>query len=298
MIPIIAMAAALGTPACAALPMTGTAEAPGRNGPVAIVGTEGRQALRVGKGRVQPFGRAVVAASIRASCSAGPRDYVLVAARLRTPACPVQYRVVEIAAGRIVRASTPFGSCVDGATAEVTPAGFEVTMPAASGGPTNVTYRYAAGRIVAVSRPPAPVVAMAPAPATRGGPTLAVMPTGGCAMIGGGSPSRSADLLLAGFARSWPVEWRSRGRLRNQPFTPEAMRRTVTELACLAALPGGDKVVADTARPLFESRRHGGLAFDQLDEVARGAAVDPALRAAARSFHAQMRFEVDTPRLR
>ena len=40
------------------------------------------------------------------------------------------------------------------------------------------------------------------------------------------------------------------------------------------------------------------MAFEQLDEVARGSTVDPAIRAAARTLHAQMRFRVDDVRLR
>ena len=126
-------------------------------------------------------------------------------------------------------------------------------------------------------------------------------PPRACAVIAGGVPLRAtgptADVLLAEFERGWPRDWSRRSALRNQPFTSTRLRAVVTDLACLSALPGGERIVARTARPLFQSRRHGTTAFEQLDEVARGAAVDPGVRAAARTFHAQMRYEVDMPRL-
>ena len=305
MIATMTMAAVLGamapTPgaACASLPIGGTGQVVGANGPIAIVGNEGHRALRVGDRRPSPLGRDVLNATLRALCPAGTRDYVLVAAELRGSSCPVQYRVVEIVGGAVVRASPGFGTCADAATAAISPAGFVVTMPAGPGSPTNVSYRYAGGKISAVAAPPPVVVALAPAPTTggHGAPVLATWSTSACAVIAqGGASARSSDVILADFTRTWPQDWRSSSRLRRQPFTPTQLRATVTELACLATLPGGDRVVADLARPLFGSR-HGAAAFDQLDEVARGATVDPGVRAAARSFHAHMRFEVDTPRL-
>ena len=105
-----------------------------------------------------------------------------------------------------------------------------------------------------------------------------------------------AEPLLARFDRTWPDAWQTRGRLAKQPFTTASLRAVVTDLACLSTLAGSDDIVKD-ARALFASKRHGKAAFDLLDGVARGTGTDPAIRTAARIFHAQMRFEVDDVRL-
>ena len=104
------------------------------------------------------------------------------------------------------------------------------------------------------------------------------------------------DRMLKRFDADWPAAWRSQRLVRRAPIAAATLRRAVATLACLAALPGARAHVRDVARPLFASRRNGTAAFEALDGLARSAAVAPAVRAAARTFHAEMRFEVDDPR--
>lgn len=284
---------------CEVLPIGGAGSAPGVNGTLSIAGAEGARVVRLNGRPVQKLGRDVASASVHAACRTGTTDYYLIglAAPSRDPSCPLRYQALEIAGGTSPRFSQRFGSCTDGATATLSGGAFLVTMPAGPGNPANLSYRYQRGQIVPVVAQPV-VVARTERRRGRAPYTLAAWTAPpACAIVARRTPLRSeavsADILLADFSRDWPLDWRSRGRLRDQPFNSSALRAVVTDLACLSALPGGERIVTRAARPLFESGRHGKAAFEQLDEVARGAAVDGGIRAAARSFHAMMRYEVD-----
>lgn len=292
---------------CEVLPMTGAGSASGGNGVLTVGGRERGRLVQLDGRSVQRLGRDVASASVRAACRSGTRDYYLLA--LSVPSgdrsCPLRYQAVEIGPDRQARSSQRFGSCADGATAGLKAGVFTIDMPGSAGAPA-VSYRYQGGQIVPLGT--TPVIAAAPPPPRerrRGREPYRLAAWNSppaCAVVMRTEPLRnevrSADLLLANFRRDWPRDWSSRSRLRNQPFDAAGLRAVVTDLACLSALPGGDRVVARAARPLFESRRHGAAAFERLDEVARGSGIDGGVRAAARTFHAQMRFEVDQERFR
>ncbi|TRW17377.1 hypothetical protein [Glacieibacterium frigidum] len=285
---------------CAELPMGGVGSTLLTGGTATIAGTERRRIVRVGA-RATALGRDVASATIRAACKAPGVDYMLLAVAANDAACPVQYQVVEARGAAPLRLSRRFGSCVDGATARLADGGVVVTMPAGPARPETIAYRYAAGRleaVAAVQPPRPPVVVQVVKQDRRGFRVTAWTAPPACAAIARAEPGVPADVYLADLRRTWPRDWQTRGRLGDQPFETAALRSLVTDLSCLSALPGGESVVIETARPLFASRRHGRAAFEQLDEVARGSTVDPAIRAAARQLHAQMRFRIDDPRLR
>ena len=295
--PVVAVSQDRSAGRCEALPIGGTGSA----GSLTIGGSEARRDLRLNGRPVERLPRDVAAVTVRAACHGSGSDYFLlgVATTVTAPACALRYQIAEVVGGRI-RLSPRFGSCADGAAATLGNAGLIVTMPAGPGNPANIAYRYSSGRISAVAAPAPRTIIAAPAPERRHGRAYqlaAWVAPPACAIaaretaISADAPA--ADILLASFQRDWPHDWRTRGRLRDQPFSNAALRAVVTDLACLSALPGGERVVARAARPLFESGRHGKRAFEQLDEVARGAAINPGVRAAARVFHAQMRYEVD-----
>ena len=283
---------------CAVLPAGGVGKVATKQG---IVSVDADGTVRLDGRSLRAFGREAGVPTIRAACGDAAGEHVLIA-NAGSAACPVRYQIVEIAGGDVAHVSRGFGSCVDGATAVAAPGGLVVTMPAGPGSAINVSYRYAGGALTAVAAPQAAAATRR----TRGGehrrvaPVLAYRPVSEACLIVARRerPIGTGDIVLAEAQRVWPVEWRSRGSLRSQPFTPLQLRRTVTDLACLSALPSGDRVVTRMARALFESRRHGAAAFEQLDDVARSDAVDPPVRAVARTFHAQMRFEVEDPRYR
>ena len=283
---------------CAELPMGGVGSTLARNGTVTIAGAERRRVVQLGKRRVA-LGGDIASATMRGACQAGTTDYLLLAVAPIAATCAVQYQVVEARAAGALRLSRRFGTCVDGATARLVANGMAVTMPAGPARADTVAYRYAAGRIVATAavQPPPPPVVAAVAPGRRGVRLATWSAPAACAAIARAEPS-GADTYLADLRRTWPRDWRTRGRIDDQPFGTAGLRALVTDLSCLSALPGGETVVVDTARPLFASRRHGRAAFEQLDEVARGSSVDPAIRAAARTLHAQLRFSIDDVRLR
>lgn len=291
---------------CETLPMSGAGSATGGNGVLTIGGRERGRTLELDGRPAQRLGRDVASASLRAACRSGSRDYYLLALSVpsRDRSCPLRYQAVEIGPDRLAKASQRFGSCADGATAGLAGGVFTIAMPGSAGAPA-VSYRYQGGQIVPLGA--APVVAAAPPPRERRRGRdryrlAAWTAPPACAVVMRTEPLRSevrsADVLLADFRRDWPRDWSSRSRLRNQPFDAAGLRAVVTDLACLSVLPGGERVVVRAARPLFESGRHGTAAFEQLDEVARGAGIDGGVRAAARIFHAQMRFEVDRERFR
>ncbi|WP_419815593.1 hypothetical protein [Glacieibacterium sp.] len=290
-------------PSCETLPIGGAGSATGGNGVLTVAGSDARRELRLDDRPVMRLKPDVASATIHAACRSGATDYYLLGiAGPAGSACAIRYEIAEVGPARKLRLSPRFGSCAPGATASLDAGRLTVTMPAGAGSPVNVTYRYDAGRIAAVA-PPVVAVA-APSPPIDGRAPVQLATWAGppaCAIIARITPLENTpattDVLLAEFRRSWPVQWQTRGRLRSQRFGPAALRSVVTELACLAALPGADRQVFHASRPLFESRRHGRHAFEQLDEVARGAMVDPGVRAAARTFHANMRYEVDMERL-
>ena len=290
-------------PRCDILPIGGVGSAAGGNGVLTVAGTGTRRELRLDGQLMMRLKPDVASASIQAACHTGAIDYYLIGIVAPTSGdCAVRYEVAEIGPDRKRRLSPRFGSCAAGATASLDGGRFTVIMPAGAGSLVNVAYRYEGGRIAAVAPP---IVAAASPPPRRRGRAPVQLATWvappACAIIARITPAEtipaSTDLLLADFRQNWPRDWQSRGRLRNQPFGPATLRNVVTDLACLAALPGADRQILHAARPLFESRRHGRNAFDQLDEVARGAMIDPGVRTAARTFHANMRYEVDMERL-
>lgn len=291
-----------------------------------VVQASGEPALQIDKTVLpRPFGaQPVDKLTIVASQALAARRLWVVQGSTTGP-CANRFVVVEQPRrGGTARISPLFGNCGGFVSAVPMQDRLRITTGGPDGAP--VGYVYANGIVEPVvalaAAPPKPVlsprsrrraaaatptVAAAPAPnppppPVYAGPTTLAIDawagTGGCrtfdraARLRGTPAYGESDARLAEFDRAYPREWRRRGGIKDVEFTPAELRRAVTGLACLSTWPGADPLVPDAAAALFASRRHGTAAFEQLDGIARGGVVDPNLRAAARAFHAQMRYVV------
>lgn len=264
-------------------------------GPVLTVAqVNGEPVLRYGKDTItRPFGATLVdrLSVVGAYPMPGGRAY-LVRGAAAGP-CPVHYVVLQPQDG-LPRASAPFGTCAEGARVRPVRGALRITVPSPAGEPPAV-FAYAGGRVSpVVANPGFTQIAM-----TSGASALAADPIetwagpGGCASVGRAAAIGASERLLTDFDRAYPADWRRQGRIEKVVIEPDQLRRVVTGLACLSTWPAADPAVPMFALPLFASKRHGRAAFELLDGVARDAAVPSDVRAAARSFHAEMRFRVD-----
>lgn len=199
--------------------------------------------------------------------------------------CPVQYVVIEMTAAT-PRPSTPFGTCADGARGRISRGALFVTVPG-GGGALPAQFAYASGQITPLSGPT--LTSGAAAAPTLDDPWAG---PGGCATAARVDAPAAAE-LMSNFERGYPADWRRPNLIKRVDLDPERLRRAVVGLACLSTWPAADPSVPQAALPLFASKRHGKLAFELLDGVARDGATPPDVRAAARSFHAEMRFRVE-----
>jgi hypothetical protein len=239
---------------------------------IEVVSAGADQALRLGDQTLsRPFGAQLVDRVVVVSRHALPGSRTAWLVRGEGGAdCPARYVVVSRRAAEAPSVTAPFGTCSPGATARTARGDLLVTMPDAAGPP--VSFAWAGG---------------------------AMRPIGSAAMLLAAAPTacsadaqRSPELLDAALAETLPLDLRRRGGIRRAELDGEVLEGTVADLACLAAWPGGDPKVRKAATPLFASKRYGAAAFAALDNVARTPGTDTALRAAVRTFSAQMYYAV------
>jgi len=255
----------------------------------------GEPVLRYGKETLtRPFGATLVDRLDVVGAYALPGGRAFLVRGTAAGPCPVQYVIVQ-AQGGLPRPSAPFGTCVDGARARLIRGTLQITVPSASPGASPARFAYAGGRVTSVSAPTpaAPMTTIGAAALPISDPIEAWAGPGGCASTGRAAAFGASEQLMTNFNRNYPADWRRRGRLEKIKLEPEQLRRVVTGLACLSTWPAADPAVPRAAVPLFASERHGRLAFELLDGIGRDANVPADVRAAARGFHAEMRFRVD-----
>lgn len=228
----------------------------------------------------RPFGAELVdSITVMAPYRVGERDIYLVRGR-RGEECPARYVAVSVdKQGATPVLSSPFGSCNAITAATVVPGVLRITAPDANGAP--VTY-FVDGDSVRE----AGIVKPAPAAiATGAACRLYRRPQAG-------ATAGEANALLASFRADYPAELRKRRSVEKAALAPAQLQDLVTGLACLSTWPGADPLVADTARPLFASKRYGAQAFAMLDAVGHSRAASEPLRAASRAFASQMYFQI------
>jgi hypothetical protein len=258
----------------------GGALAAGQKATVVSAGSE--QAIRVGKTIVsRPFGVELV------DRLAVVGSYPVKGAQLHlirgTSAgdCPARYAVIVARPGQAPQVGQSFGTCSTAAQPRLRRGEFTVAMPASPAGGPLVQYLYANGRMhprqAAITQGVGIVgAATAPAPASVCRPAHSI-------------DASAQAAAIDSFEHDWPKAYRRTGSLKKIAFSPSAMRRLTTDLACMASWPAGDRRIGALATPLFRSK-HREAAFAALDSVQRDPDADANLKAVTRSFSAEMRY--------
>jgi hypothetical protein len=258
----------------------GAAHAADQKAVVVSAGSE--QAIKLGKTVIsRPFGAELV------DRLAVIGSYPVDGARLHLirgnggSACRARYAVIVTRAGQEPRISQSFGTCSTAARPQLRRGVFTVAMPAIGGGPL-VRYRYANGRMQPIA-----------AALTQGAGTIgpAAPAVSACRSASALDPAGQTRALDA-FERDWPKAYRRTGTLKRVTLGPGEMRRVVTDLACMASWPIGERRVPELATPLFRSQRHRTAAFAALESIQRDPDTDANLKAVARSFSAEMRYRI------
>lgn len=255
----------------------------------------GEPVLRYGKDVItRPFGATLVDRLDVVGSYAVTGGRAFLVRGTATGPCPVHYVVVQAQAG-LPRPSAPFGTCADGARARVTRGALRITVPNAAAELPPASFAYAGGRVTPVIDPVQQAALMTSGAAA--GPALDAIDAwagpGGCASVTRAAAIGASDEVLANFDRHYPADWRRQGRIERVTLEADELRRVVTGLACLSTWPAADPAIPQAALPIFASRKHGRTAFELLEGVGRDAAVPSDVRAAARAFHAEMRFRVE-----
>lgn len=257
-----------------------------------VVEVNGEPALRRGRETIgRPFGGVLVDRIdvIGSYALRGGRAWLVRGAAAGR--CPAHFLILGEHGGAL-RPSPVFGTCAAAVRARTDRGGLEILVASTTPGEAPARWRYAGGRLSMLAAA-APANAGGAAPHAPDDPIAGWAGPGGCALPGRVAPAE-AERLLADFARAYPQAWRR--HVDRVALTPGELRRIVTALACLSPWPAADPAVPRAALPLFASDRHGRRAFELLDGIARDAAAPSDLRAAARTFHADMRFHVDRRR--
>lgn len=237
------------------------------------------QSVRIGSQEVvRPFGGTLVdrIATVQSLRLSGTRYHLV----RGTPGegCAARYVVVAQSVRGALRTSAPFGTCADGARLQIRQNVVEAVMPdPVTGAP--VRYRWANGSMVPDAATLAAQAAIPGRPVAPACPSPLAF-----------DPAAQAR-VIATFERAYPVEYRRLSTLKKTAIAPGALRAILVDLSCLWTWPGAERVIPDTAVPLFASR-HGPAAFAELERLARHSEGGVYLQAAARSFGAEMRYRV------
>lgn len=263
------------------LAISGAAQAADQKAVVVSAGSE--QAIRLGKTVIsRPFGAELV------DRLAVVGSYPMKGARLHLirgsggAQCPARYAVIVTRTGHEPQIGQSFGTCSAAAQPRLRRGEFTVAMPATAKGGPLVRFHYANGRMQA----PAPVL-------TQGAGTMAPAraPASVCKSANAVDPVDQSRALDA-FERDWPKAYRRTGTLKRVTLGQSEMRALVTDLACMASWPIGERRVPELATPLFRSERHRTAAFAALESIQKDPGTDANLKAVARSFSAEMRYRI------
>jgi len=258
----------------------GTAFAADQKAVVISAGSE--QAIKLGKTVIsRPFGAELV------DRLAVVGSYAVPGARLHLirgnggSECPARYAVIVTRAGQEPQVTQSFGTCSTAARPQLRRGVFTVAMPASNGGPL-VQYHFANGRMLPRT-----------ATITQGAGSIGPAPIAAsvCRAASAVDPAVQTTTLDA-FERDWPKAYRRTGTLKKVEIGQSEMRRAVTDLACMASWPIGERRVPELATPLFRSQRHRAAAFAALESIQRDPDTDANLKAVARSFSAEMRYRI------
>ncbi|MDT8757365.1 hypothetical protein MZO42_01515 [Sphingomonas psychrotolerans] len=259
----------------------GAAHAADQKATVISAGSE--QAIKIGKTVIsRPFGAELVDhLSVVGSYSLQGARLHLIRGKAGSQ-CPARYAVIVARAGQEPLITESFGTCSTAARPQLRRGVFTVAMPASPAGGPLVRFHYANGRMHA------PAAALTQGAGMIGPATPASSP---CKSASAVDPADQARTLDA-FERGWPKAYRRTGTLKKVELGQSEMRRVVTDLACMASWPIGERRVPELATPLFRSERHRTAAFAALDSIQRDPDVDANLKAVARSFSAEMRYRI------
>jgi len=260
------------------LAASGTAHATDQNATIVSAGSE--QAIRLGKTVIsRPFGAELV------DRLAVVGSYPVKGARLHLirgsggAQCPARYAVIVTRTGHEPQIGQSFGTCSAAAQPRLRRGEFTVAMPATAMGGPLVRFHYANGRMQSVAAP-----ALTQGAGAMARPAAAPV----CKAANAVDQSRALDA----FERDWPKAYRRTGTLKRVTLGQSEMRALVTDLACMASWPIGERRVPELATPLFRSSHHRTAAFAALDSIQQDPATDANLKAVARSFSAEMRYRI------
>jgi hypothetical protein len=247
-----------------------------------VISAGSEQAIKLGKTVIsRPFGAELV------DRLAVVGSYSVQGARLHLirgnggSECPARYAVIVARAGQEPQVSQSFGTCSTAARPQLRRGVFTVAMPAANGGPL-VQYHYANGRMLPRT-----------ATITQGAGAIGPAPVAASACRAASAIDPAVQTTtLDTFERDWPKAYRRTGTLKKVEIGQSEMRRAVTDLACMASWPIGERRVPELATPLFRSQRHRAAAFAALESIQRDPDTDANLKAVARSFSAEMRYRI------
>jgi len=267
----------------APLLLSGGAAAHAADQRAVVVSAGSEQAIKLGKTVIsRPFGAELVDhLSVVGSYTVQGARLHLIRGKAGTE-CPARYAVIVARTGQEPLVTESFGTCSTAARPQLRRGMFTVAMPATPAGGPLVQFRYANGRM------------HAPSPAMTQGAGLigpAAPAVSACKAANAIDPSDQARALDA-FEAGWPKSYRRTGTLKRVELGQSEMRRVVTDLACMASWPIGERRVPELATPLFRSTRHREAAFAALESIQRDADADANLKAVARSFSAEMRYRI------
>lgn len=245
-----------------------------------VVSAGSEQAIKLGKTVIsRPFGAELVDhLSVVGSYTVQGARLHLIRGRAGSD-CPARYALIVIRTGQEPQVTESFGTCSTTARPQLRRGVFTVAMPASTGGPL-IQYRYANGRMHA------PALTQGAGMAGPAAPVFSACKSANA--IDPADQARALDRFEAG----WPKAYRRTGTLKRVDLSQSEMRHMVTDLACMASWPIGERRVPELATPLFRSQRHRAAAFAALESLQRDPDTDANLKAVARSFSAEMRYRI------
>lgn len=281
--------ALLASPLLTGAAMLAAGAAQAKSPDIAVVSAGSEQAVRLGKTVLsRPFGALLVDhLAIVGSYKAGPATLHLVRGDAGV-ACPARYVVIASQPGQDPRITDPFGTCNAAARARVAGGVLTVSMPATAAGGPAVRFVYDRGAMRLIDARPAAAVAAGDA-----GPAGFAAPAASSCRSAANTDAATQAAVIADFQRGYPEEYRRQSTLKRIDIAPDALRGVVTGLACLATWPGAERVVPETATPLFVSKRHGKAAFAALSAIVDDPLTDANMMAAVRSFRAEMSYRAE-----
>lgn len=233
------------------------------------------QSVRIGRAVVaRPFGAELVdRLTVVGSYRIGGRTAYLVRGDAAGQ-CPSRFVFATENAGGTPIISAPFGTCRGNVRVRSSAGLLTVTMPSLSDPAVSQRFAFDGTTVRSLDAPAPGTVAAAP----------------DCPVAAHVDPALQ-EATIAAFKNEFPVEYRSRRALNRIAIDPLELKAVVTTLACFAPWPAAGRTVTKLATPLFSSN-HARAAYSTLTAIAEDPSSNANLRAATRSFAAEMNFAV------